>query len=179
MSQTFKVFSELLSYPSEDMQKAADEMKEVIASEKLLSPKHLKEVEKFIDHIAQTDIYDLQEHYVDMFDRTRELSLHLFEHIHGESKSRGQALVSLGQLYEQYDIVSYTNELPDYLPLFLEFLSVVPEDKAQNTLVEPLAIFKVLTERLKEKKSSYAVVLDALTEVAQNHAKNLSVAKQH
>ncbi|QNT78181.1 nitrate reductase molybdenum cofactor assembly chaperone [Entomobacter blattae] len=173
---TFRVLSILLSYPTKGMQAAQEEMIAAIENEQLLSASSQQKITALIKQMANTNLYDLQEQYVELFDRSRELSLHLFEHIHGESKSRGQAMVSLSQLYEQYEVFNVTNELPDYLPLFLEFLSIAPQEKVKTTLVEPLAIFKALTERLEKRDSPYAVVLAALTELAQNYADQLTQA---
>ena len=75
----------------------------------------------------------MQERYVLLFDRTRSLSLHLFEHVYGESRDRGQAMVDLKQLYEQHGLFMSSSELPDYLPLFLEFLSAVPETQSARS----------------------------------------------
>ena len=74
-----------------------------------------------IDDLAGGDLYDLQERYVLLFDRTRSLSLHLFEHVHGESRDRGQAMVDLLKLYEEGGFTPTATELPDFLPLFLEY----------------------------------------------------------
>ena len=78
------------------------------------------------------DLYDLQERYVLLFDRTRSLSLHLFEHVHGESRDRGQAMVDLKALYERHGLHMSSSELPDHLPLFLEFLSRDSRDRGMR-----------------------------------------------
>ena len=140
MSQTFKVLSALLSYPTPEMKAAAPEMRAVLDSEGLLPDKQRASVERLIGEIETRDIYDLQERYVLLFDRTRSLSLHLFEHVYGESRDRGSAMVDLAQAYEQHGLMIAANELPDFLPLFLEFLSALPPEEARNWLGQTVHI---------------------------------------
>ena len=93
--KTLKVLSALLSYPGPGLVEAAEEMKQALRAEALLPAAQLAPVLRLIDDIAAGDFYDLQERYLLLFDRTRSLSLHLFEHVHGESRDRGQAMVDL------------------------------------------------------------------------------------
>ncbi|OYV16678.1 MAG: narJ, partial [Methylococcaceae bacterium NSM2-1] len=120
---TLKVLSHLLSYPEAETLAALDEMTAVIEQEKLLPEAHIKPVLAIINSYRGADLLDLQERYVALFDRGRYLSLHIFEHVHGESRDRGQAMVNLLQMYEAHGFEMSTHELPDYIPLFLEFLS--------------------------------------------------------
>ena len=137
MTKTFKVLSALLSYPDEALQKAAPELANVLNEERLLPSESRPALEALIEEVARADVYDLQERYVELFDRTRSLSLHLFEHVHGESRDRGQAMIDLKNLYEQHGLSFSTSELPDYLPAFLEFLSTRPPRKRANFSVSP------------------------------------------
>ena len=134
MTRTFKVLSALLSYPTAELQQAAGEMKTVLAAEKLLPAAVLRAVLALLDEIESRDLYDLQERYVLLFDRTRSLSLHLFEHVHGESRDRGQAMIDLQNLYAEKGLEIGTSELPDFVPLFLEFLSTQPRAEAFHVL---------------------------------------------
>ncbi|MBT6202084.1 MAG: nitrate reductase molybdenum cofactor assembly chaperone, partial [Rhodospirillaceae bacterium] len=117
MARTFKVLSLLLTYPDEAIVDAAPAMAEALETDPLLKGHQRKAVGELISELASRDLYDLQERYVTLFDRTRSLSLHLFEHIHGESRDRGQALVDLQKLYDSHGLVVAANELPDFLPL--------------------------------------------------------------
>jgi nitrate reductase delta subunit len=128
----------------------------------LVPAKHRRGLDKLIDELATRDLFDLQERYVLLFDRTRSLSLHIFEHIHGESRDRGQAMVDLMQLYEQNGLHIEAKELPDYLPLFLEFLSTLPTTQALALLGDPLHILTALRERHRKRKSAYTPVFGAL-----------------
>lgn len=166
MTKTFKVLSALLSYPTGELQAAAPELRTFVESEGLVASAPLKSLGRLIDEIETGDLFDLQERYVLLFDRTRSLSLHLFEHIHGESRDRGQALVDLAQLYERHGLEVEAKELPDFLPLFLEFLSTLPLEEARALLAEPLHILVALQQRLRKRQSSYATVFWALQGIA-------------
>ena len=166
MAKTFKVLSALLCYPTADLQAAASEFAEVLEGEGLLPEPARQALAPLIKQIAEGDLYDMQERYVLLFDRTRSLSLHLFEHIHGESRDRGQAMVDLAELYEKNGLAISTRELPDYLPLFLEYLSTQPEDEARELLNQPLHIISALATRLMRRESIYAAALRALEAVA-------------
>ena len=117
MKKTFKALSALLSYPDEELQNAAPELGNVIDEESLLPPDDRRLLDPLLDEIATGDPYVLQERYVELFDRTRSLSLHLFEHVHGESRDRGQAMIDLKSLYEKNGLFLGAAELPDYVPV--------------------------------------------------------------
>ena len=110
------------------------------------------ELQTLIDELASGDLYDLQERYVLLFDRTRSLSLHLFEHVHGESRDRGQAMIDLKAHYEQAGLAMSAAELPDFLPLFLEYLATRPLKEACEPLGQPAHIFAALAERLRKRQ---------------------------
>jgi nitrate reductase molybdenum cofactor assembly chaperone NarJ/NarW len=166
MARTFKVLSALLSYPSADLQQAASELGAVIETEGLLPKAIRRQLEGLLSDIASGDLYDLQERYVLLFDRTRSLSLHLFEHVHGESRDRGQAMVDLLGMYEARGLAAVKNELPDFLPLFLEFLATLPQAEACDTLGEPAHILSALAERLCKRQSPYEAAFRALVALA-------------
>jgi len=166
MIATYKVLSALLSYPTADLKAAAREMNLALHVERLLQPDHRAAVSSLIDEMAGRDLLDCQAAYVDLFDRTRSLSLYMFEHVHGESRDRGQAMVSLLERYRQAGFDLARNELPDYIPLFLEFLSTQPEADARASLAEAAHIFQALGERLKKRNSSYGAIMQALVSLA-------------
>ena len=105
----------------------------------------------------------LQEQYVATFDRGRALSLHLFEHIHGESRDRGQAMVNLLEVYRKHGFELNARELPDYIPLFLEYLAQRPVEEALDLLAETAHVLTLLGARLAERGNDYHAVFDALT----------------
>ena len=167
--KTLKVLSVLLSYPSEPIARAGDELSTVLEREAVLSRPHVVALRGLIDEIKSRDLLDLQERYLLLFDRTRSLSLHLFEHIHGESRDRGQAMVDLIKVYEDGGFIPTASELPDYVPLFLEFASTRGPASAVELVSEPGHVFAALQERLRKRKSPYAAVFAAL--VALGRAK--------
>ncbi len=166
MSNTFKALSALLSYPTRELKDAAGEIAEIIRVEALAPRWAVSRLDRLIHELATLDLYELQERYVFLFDRTRSLSLHLFEHVHGESRDRGQAMVDLRALYEQAGLDAGQRELPDFLPMFLEYLSTRPTAEARALLAEPLTVIAALKERLARRKSSYAAVLRVLEAIA-------------
>ncbi len=170
MAQTFKILAALLSYPTREIADAASEFGGVMESEALLPARARQNLGRLADQIASRDLYDLQERYVMLFDRSRTLSLHLFEHIHGESRDRGQAMVDLLALYQQNDLEMIEGELPDFLPLFLEFLSTQPVNEARALLGETAHVLDALAERLRKRKSIYANVFKVLGELADRTA---------
>ncbi len=166
MAKTFKILSLLLSYPTADLKAAASDLVAVLNQEALIPTAERTAVCALLERIARDDLFDLQERYVLLFDRTRSLSLHLFEHVHGESRDRGQAMVDLRNQYEAKGMVTETTELPDYLPLFLEFLSVLPLAEAREYLEQPAHILQALGERLARRESDYGCVFHALLAIA-------------
>jgi nitrate reductase molybdenum cofactor assembly chaperone NarJ/NarW len=162
MTRTFKVLSALLSYPTAPLQEAMPELMDAVAAEALLPAAARRQLERLMTELMAGDLYDLQERYVLAFDRTRSLSLHLFEHVHGESRDRGQAMIDLKALYENGGLEIDAAELPDFVPLFLEFLSTLPRPEACELLGQPAHIFAALAERLRKRHSAYEAVFRAL-----------------
>lgn len=176
MNRLLKVFSALLSYPQPEMIEALPEMRPVIGQTAGLSEETRRRLAAFLDHLAGLPLLDLQEVYVLLFDRSRSLSLHLFEHIHGEARDRGQAMVDLAAVYAGRGLAVDGGELPDYLPLYLEFLSTQEPAEARRQLKDPLSVIHALAERLEERKSPYSVVLRALVELADSPPKAAELA---
>ncbi|HVZ54730.1 MAG TPA: nitrate reductase molybdenum cofactor assembly chaperone [Pseudolabrys sp.] len=176
MSRTFKALSALLSYPTEELQRHAGDLRDAIGREGLLAGQARRALNPLLEQLARNDLYDLQERYVLLFDRTRSLSLHLFEHVHGESRDRGQAMIDLKAQYEQAGLCMSAAELPDFLPLFLEYLSVLPARQACETLGQPAHIFAAVAERLRKRQSPYEAVFRALIALASAKPKDDAVS---
>ncbi len=171
MTRSFKALSALLTYPSAELQQAIPELTVAIDAEALLPAALRRQLACLLDEIAGGDLYDLQERYVLLFDRTRSLSLHLFEHVHGESRDRGQAMIDLKALYENAGLEIDSAELPDFVPLFLEFLSTRSRREAYELLGQPAHIFAALAERLRKRQSAYEAIFRALTALAVSKPK--------
>ncbi len=166
MSKTLKALSALLTYPTAELQEAAAEIGLALAEDRLIPAAVWRQLSKLTTELATGDLYDLQERYVLLFDRTRSLSLHLFEHVHGESRDRGQAMIDLKAQYESAGLAMTTTELPDFLPLFLEYLATRPLAEACESLGQPAHIFAALSERLRKRHSAYEAVFRALIALA-------------
>ena len=162
----FRVFSVLLSYPSAEMRAALEEMTEIIRGSALISPGERRGLVELIAELGEGDLLDTEERYCELFDRGRALSLHLFEHLHGDSRDRGSAMVELKQLYGTAGFELPGSELPDYLPVVLEYLSCRDLDEAREMLMDCAKILKVIARALIARRSSYAAVLQALLVIA-------------
>jgi nitrate reductase delta subunit len=167
MRRTLKVLSALLTYPTAELKAAIPEIRAALDRVGCLPQKNRDRLDRLLDEIASGDIYDLQERYVLLFDRTRSLSLHLFEHVHGESRDRGQAMVDLKALYERHGLFMNPSELPDHLPLFLEFLSEIPEAEARGLIEETSHVLEAIGLRLDKRKSSYSSVFSCAQALAR------------
>lgn len=176
MNRTFMALSALLSYPSAELQQAVPEIRETLQADILIPARIVGEVLSLVDELQVRDLYDLQERYVLLFDRTRSLSLHLFEHVHGESRDRGQAMIDLKSQYEQAGLLMAAAELPDFLPLFLEYLAALPPRHACELLGQPAHIFAALAERLRKRKSPYEGVFRALIALSAVRPKDEDVS---
>ena len=166
MSLTLRILSALLRYPDEAVQQAVPELAGALADDGLLSSEQRAALQPLLDALASADLLDAQERYVGLFDRGRAVSLHLFEHVHGESRDRGQAMVDLRDRYEAQGLEIAAKELPDYLPLFLEYLSVLPSAQAAEELAQPGVILSALADRLEEKGTPYAAPMRILADLA-------------
>ncbi len=160
--RTLRVLSKLLAYPSAELLAQTDALKEVLSEDGFLKPKTLKPLAAFMDRLAETDLMQAQEDYVELFDRGRAHCLHLFEHVHGESRFRGQAMVELSQRYAEMGLQIGTGELPDYLPLFLEFISICEPEDGLETLAQSAPIIAMLGIKLQRQNSDYAAIMEAI-----------------
>ncbi|MEQ9349234.1 MAG: nitrate reductase molybdenum cofactor assembly chaperone, partial [Alphaproteobacteria bacterium] len=156
--------------PTGELREEAADVKAALTAEQALDSGSLNRLSGLLDRLACDDLYDSQESYVLLFDRTRSLSLHLFEHVHGESRDRGQALVDLQSVYATGGYEVAAKELPDYLPLFLEFLSTRPSDEAREHLVQISHILAALRMRLTARGSDYAAAIGAIESLAGHTA---------
>lgn len=177
MDRTLKAFSLLLSYPTRELQHAMPEISAVLASDTRLTATARRALRPLVEELSGRDIYDLEEQFVLLFDRSRTLSLNLFEHVHGESRDRGGAMVSLVETYREGGFDPATSELPDHLPVLLEFLATRPTAVAQEILADAAHIFEVLNTRLIRRESPYAAVFSGLIQLAGAEVDKQAVAE--
>lgn len=161
--QSLKALCALLTYPTRALVESVPAIRALLAQEGIA---RAVDLEPLLTRLETTDLYELEEAYVLLFDRSRALSLNIFEHVHGESRDRGQAMVELKRLYEEGGLTLDTTELPDFIPLFLEYCSLQPQAEARALLAEPAHVFTALAERLRRRESAYAGVFEALVALA-------------
>ncbi|WP_192497344.1 nitrate reductase molybdenum cofactor assembly chaperone [Halospina sp. K52047b] len=162
MMKTLRAIAHLMAYPTGPMQEALPELAEVIREESRLTGQARDGLLALIDDLAERPLGEIQENYVSLFDRGRHLSLHLFEHVHGESRDRGQAMVDLMEHYRLNGYELDAKELPDHIPLFLEYLSTQDETEITDMLGDAMPVMVLLGARLEEKESPYAALFHAL-----------------
>jgi nitrate reductase molybdenum cofactor assembly chaperone NarJ/NarW len=175
-SGTLRVLAALLGYPDAEMRSYLSEMPVILRGEQALSAARLQEIDALIDSLVSADPLEAEAGYVELFDRGRATSLHLFEHVHGDSRDRGPAMIDLAQTYEKAGLYLAEGELPDYLPAVLEFVSTQPAAEARAFLGEMSHIFNSLFNALQERASPYASVLGALLELAGEKAQPVKPA---
>ena len=161
-----KLIAVLLEYPHTDLWEHGDELRAACA-DTALSDTRQSQLHGFVDGLLEQDPMAAQETWLGLFDRGRAMSLLLFEHIHGESRDRGQAMVDLLATYQQAGFTLESKQLPDYLPLVLEYLSMRPIAEVRDWLGHVGHILELLAARAEERGSAYAVPLATLVEVAQ------------
>jgi nitrate reductase molybdenum cofactor assembly chaperone NarJ/NarW len=175
-SGSLRVVAALLSYPDARMRGHLPEMREILRGECALSGDRQAELDALIQSLASADPLESEANYVELFDRGRGTSLHLFEHVHGDSRERGPAMIDLAQTYEKAGLYLAPGELPDYLPAVLEFVSTQPPPEARAFLGEMAHIFNALFSALRERQSAYASAVGALLELAGEKAQPVQVA---
>jgi nitrate reductase molybdenum cofactor assembly chaperone NarJ/NarW len=162
-----RAFSALLSYPTQELRDALPEIAACIRTSPLIAPNGREPLLRFVDTLTDGDLLDLEARYVELFDRGRAMSLNLFEHLHGESRDRGQAMVDLKRHYEQAGFDLASRELPDFLPVVLEYLSCRDLSEARDMLGDCGHILRRIGEALLARESGYASVFQVLLAIAR------------
>ncbi len=174
--RTLKALSLILSYPTLELQEAMPEIGGVLASDTRLTGAARRALRLIVTALGERDIYALQEAYVSLFDRSRSISLNLFEHVHGESRDRGGAMVSLVETYREAGFDPISSELPDHLPVLLEYLAMQPAEEAKDVLADAAHIFEVISTRLERRESNYAAIFAALLQLSEQETDKSVVA---
>ena len=173
---SLRALAALLRYPDAALRQAMPELRQALRDEGALEPARLAEIEALTRRIQAADPYETEAQYVDTFDRGRKTSLHLFEHVHGDSRDRGPAMTDLLQTYERAGLYLGAGELPDYLPVVLEFASTQPPATARDFLGEMAHILNAIFSALRERGSAHASVLAAVIEMAGGQAQAVPLA---
>ncbi|MGZ0748951.1 nitrate reductase molybdenum cofactor assembly chaperone [Kluyvera sichuanensis] len=172
------VISRLLEYPDAALWQHQGELFDVLSGSEKLEPADAQALGIFLRDLTAQDLLDAQAAYSELFDRGRATSLLLFEHVHGESRDRGQAMVDLLNQYEQHGLVLDSRELPDHLPLYLEYLAQLPESEAIGGLQDIAPIMALLCARLQQRESRYAVLFEQLLKLANSAVDEAKVAEK-
>lgn len=172
------VISRLLEYPDAALWQHQGELFDVLSESEKLDKGDAQMLGMFLRELTAQDQLDAQAAYSELFDRGRATSLLLFEHVHGESRDRGQAMVDLLNQYEQHGLVLDSRELPDHLPLYLEYLAQLPESEAIGGLQDIAPILALLCARLQQRESRYAVLFEQLLKLANSAVDEAKVAEK-
>ena len=162
MIKTYKILSLLLSYPSGELQQFLPQVEKELREEALLQEDKINGLVEFCKRFGQLDLIHWQEEYVQLFDYSRSVSLHIFEHIKGDSRDRGQAMVNLMEFYKETGMHLTAKELPDYIPAFLEFLSTLDVVKSAGLLAETVNIMDRINEALSKSENQYSAIFQAI-----------------
>ena len=177
-SKSLRVLARLLGYPDAELRAHLGELRAALHEERALPAPRLAELDALIATLGRKAVLEVESDYVELFDRGRATSLHLFEHVHGESRDRGPAMIDLAKTYEQGGLFLGEGELPDFVPVVLEFTSTLAPAQAREFLAEMAHIFNAIFAALQKRESPYAAVLGALLELAGEKASPVDIAPE-
>ncbi len=177
-STSLRVLARLLSYPDTELRGQLPDMRQALRADKAVPAARMAELDALMDHLERGDALENEAEYVQIFDRGRATSLHLFEHVHGDSRDRGPAMIDLAQTYEKAGLFLAPGEMPDYVPVVLEFVSTQPPKEARAFLAEMAHIFNAIFNALQQRESAYASVLGALLELSGETAHAVKIAAE-
>jgi nitrate reductase molybdenum cofactor assembly chaperone NarJ/NarW len=175
IKHTLRALALLLGYPDERVRGMLPLLCEAIDAEGALRPDRRAEIRALATDMLRSDPIETEARYVELFDRGRATSLHLFEHVHGDSRDRGPAMIDLTQTYEKSGLLLGPNELPDHLCVVLEFASTQPPAVAREFLGEMAHILKSIFSALRKRESRYASLVAAVLELAGHKAESVPV----
>ena len=178
MARSLRALAWLLRYPDAGLRAALPALIDALRDEAALPAGRLDELDLLATRLATHPALNVEADYVDLFDRSRQTALHLFEHVHGDSRDRGPAMIDLAQTYERAGLHLAEGELPDYLPVVLEFASTQPPEAARAFLAETAHIVRAVFSALVKRNSGYASVLAAVLDLAGEKAEPVVLAEE-
>jgi len=178
MRDSLRALAALLAYPDAGLREHLPEMRAALAAEDAVPLPRRAELEALMEALQRSDPIETEAAYVELFDRGRSTSLYLFEHVHGDSRDRGPAMVDLCRTYESAGLYLAPTQLPDYLPVVLEFASTQPARAAREFLAEIGHILNALFGALGKRQSAYASVMGALIELSGAKAQPVEPAAE-
>jgi len=178
LPRSLRVLARLVAYPDRALRDQLPGLRAAIDDDRAIPRTRRVELLRFVDRLLEDDGLDSESNYVALFDRGRATSLHLFEHVHGDSRDRGPAMIDLLQTYEGAGLHLCPNEMPDYLPVFLEYVSTQPPREARASLVEISHIVNRIFSALAQRNSAYASVFGAILELAGEKAQAVKLPEE-
>lgn len=163
---SLRALAMMLGYPDATLRTNLPQLIEAIDTEAAVPAARRLELRALASELARMDPMEVEARYVETFDRGRATSLHLFEHVHGDSRDRGPAMVDLAQTYEKAGLMMSPDELPDHLCVVLEFASTQPPKLAADFLGEMEHILTAIFSALRKRESPYATIIAAVLELA-------------
>lgn len=163
----YNMLSKLLDYPDQELKDSLILIAELLDKEPGLEEAERRKAQDVVAWMQGMDLLKLQETYVQTFDLTPEHSLHLTHHLFGDDRGRGPALIDLTEHYKSAGLQARDGELPDYLPLILEFVSTLDSMEARMFLSDAAKVLQVLAANLEKAHSPYA----ALIRIIENHGR--------
>ena len=161
-----RALSALLTYPDAELRAAIPEIVAAIRTARGIGRRTKADLIALAEGIAGRPPLEVEAAYVDLFDRGRATSLNLFEHVHGDGHKRGPAMIQLRQRYRAAGMEPQSDELPDHLPLVLEYLSCRDLAETRAMLRETAHILRRIGDALQGRQSPYAAVMAALLALA-------------
>jgi nitrate reductase molybdenum cofactor assembly chaperone NarJ/NarW len=174
---TLRALALLLGYPDTGLREVLPALADAVDAEGALPAARRAELRSFIAEMERAEPLELEARYVELFDRGRATSLHLFEHVHGDSRDRGPAMIDLTQTYEKAGLFLGPHELPDHLCVVLEFASTQPPAVAREFLGEMAHILNAIFSALRKRESRYASLIAAVLELAGHKAEAVPVVE--
>lgn len=175
LATTLRGLAHLLNYPDAALRAQLPDLRAVLHTQRTLDAQRLIGIDTLVDQLLDASGLDAEAAYVDLFDRGRGTALHLFEHVHGDSRDRGPAMIDLIKTYEEAGLYLTSGELPDHLTVVLEYASTQPPGPAADFLREIAHILRNIFSALARRESAYAGVLAALLELAGEPTKVVDV----
>lgn len=161
-----RALAALLAYPDAELRAALPEIISALRETRTIGRDLRADLIALADEMAAGEPLEIEGRYTDLFDRGRSLSLNLFEHMYGDGRERGPAMVELRERYLRAGLEPVANELPDHLPLVLEYLSCCGRAETRDTLAEIAPILRKIGNALRQRQSRYAAVPAALLALA-------------
>jgi nitrate reductase delta subunit len=177
MARTLRALARLLSYPDAELRSHLPLLRQALHDDAALGEARLAELDALLAQLARQSALDAEADYVQLFDSGRSTALHLFEHVHGDSRDRGPAMIDLAQTYEKAGLYLEIGQMPDHLPVVLEFASTQPPREARAFLGEVAHLLNVIFNALDKRASRYASVLGALLDLAGESARAVQIAE--